>query len=368
MNYASIGLRWFFGILFGLLAVSMALTGNWLQVIPLVLLVILLLPFDQVFQRLTGKLLPWWGGLIAIVLLLMAFVWLGSLTEFTSAIYKSPDVKARFMAMYAARMKEWPVPYEDVFIETDYGKIHVIVSGPKQAPPLVLLHVSGVPSWSWQYNIQELSRHYRTYAIDTIGDAGASELKTRDHYPEDGKAQARLYSEIFDKLGIKSTYIAGGSEGGFIGTNIALYAPTRVKKLALLGPMGYGGTTASVLRIMLVQFFPLKPIQDSTIPWAFGDDPKVTRFSGEWLRLFMTETFPRKARPVPFTPGQLRNIKVPVLLVLGKRDNLVGDPENTRPLAQNIPDVRIEVLNTGHFVGVEQPQKVNRLIIEFLGA
>ena len=98
----------------------------------------------------------------------------------------------------------------------------------------------------------------------------------------------------------------------------------------MLGPMGYGGTTESVVRIIITQFFPLKPIQESTIPWAFGD----------WFRLMMAGTFPQKARPIQFTAEQLQSLKVPVLLVLGEKDNLVGGPESTRALAQDIPDIR----------------------------
>ena len=78
---------------------------------------------------------------------------------------------------------------------------------------MILLHASGVGAWSWLYNVEELNRHYRTYAIDTLGDAGRSELNRRDYYPQDGQAQAQLYSEIADKLGIESAYVVGASEG-----------------------------------------------------------------------------------------------------------------------------------------------------------
>jgi pimeloyl-ACP methyl ester carboxylesterase len=53
-------------------------------------------------------------------------------------------------------------------------------------------------------------------------------------------------------------------------------------------------------------------------------------------------------------------------LVLGKRDNLVGDPERTAALAQDVPNVRVEVLDTGHLIGAEPPERVNELIIGFL--
>jgi len=36
-----------------------------------------------------------------------------------------------------------------------------------------------------------------------------------------------------------------------------------------------------------------------------------------------------------------------------------------KKLAQNIPDVQTVVLNTGHAVGVERPEEVNSLIVNF---
>ncbi len=44
---------------------------------------------------------------------------------------------------------------------------------------------------------------------------------------------------------------------------------------------------------------------------------------------------------------------MPVLLLLSKRDGLVGNPENTRQLSQYIADVRVEVLDTVHLIIAE---------------
>lgn len=366
MKYVSLVLSWLFSIIFGLFAISMILTLNWLQAIALLGVVLVLLPpVRTLVHRSTGRSIPWWVWVVSIFVLLAAFVWFGSFNEYTSAIYNSPEVEARFMEMYDAKMEEWPVPYESVFVDTAYGKVHVIVSGPEDAPPVLLLHASGVSGWSWMYNVEELNKHYRTYAIDTLGDAGRSKLNSRDHYTQDGQAQAELHTEITDKLGIERAYVVGASEGGFIGTNYALYAPERVEKLVLLGPMGYAGTNASILRIVIAQFFPLKPIQESTFRWAFSDNPQLEEEFGEWFRLLMSGTFPQKARPTTFTAEQRQSLEVPVLLILGEKDNLVGDPENAKALAQDIPDIRVEVLDTGHLVGAEQPEQVNALIIEF---
>jgi pimeloyl-ACP methyl ester carboxylesterase len=365
MTYLTLALSWFFSIIFGLFALSMFLMGNWLQAIALLGVVLVLLPpVRTLAHRLTGRPIPWWLWAVSIVVLLAAFVWFGSFSQPTS-IYKSPKVEARFLEMYDEKMEAWPVPYEDVFVDTAYGQVHVIVSGPEDAPPVLLLHASGVAGWSWLYNAEELSQDYRIYAIDTLGDAGKSKLSNVDNYPQNGQQQGELYAEIAGKLGVEKAYVVGASEGGFIGTNYALYAPERVEKLVLLGPMGYAGTTESVVRIMIVTFFPLKPIRDNTIPWAFGDDPKVVDAFGEWFQLLMAGVIPKKATPIPFTAEQRQSLRVPVLLILGERDNLVGDPEIARAKVQDIPDIRVEVLDTGHLIGAEQPQRVNELIIEF---
>jgi pimeloyl-ACP methyl ester carboxylesterase len=304
------------------------------------------------------------GLLVAV--LLAAFALLGSINKPTS-IYKSPQVKARFMEIYDAKMKEWPVPYESLYVDTSYGQVHVIISGPEDAPPMLLLHASGVPAWSWKYNVEQLSQSYRTYAIDLIGDAGRSEYDSLDNRMRDGQDEAELYAEISDQLGVGQAYVVGASEGGFIGTQYALHAPERVEKLVLLGPMGYSGATQSVFRIMFAQFFPLKSIQESTFRWAFSDDPKLGQEFGEWFRLIMTGLKPVKVAPLPLKPEQRQRIQVPVLMVLGKRDNLVGDPAKATALVQDIPDIRVEVLDTGYLVGAEQPQQVNTLILEFCG-
>jgi len=45
----------------------------------------------------------------------------------------------------------------------------------------------------------------------------------------------------------------------------------------------------------------------------------------------------------------------------------IGDAGKSKAAYRNISDVRIEVLNTGHAMGVEQPDRVNALIHDFFG-
>jgi pimeloyl-ACP methyl ester carboxylesterase len=365
MSVVWVILGWILALVFGLLTISMLLLQNWGQAVVAFLLVLLCWPPLTSFlqNRFDFLLHPLLRGVL-IVGLLAVFAWLLVGRQATS-IYASPEVKKQFMTIYDEKMKEWPVPYEDVFLDTAYGPVHVIVSGPEDAPPLLLLHASGVAGWSWKYNVAGLSEKYRTYAIDLIGDAGKSEFNSLDQIMETGQDQARLYTEITDKLGVEKAYVAGASEGGFIGSNYALHAPERVEKLVLLGPMGYAGATQSIMRIMLAQFFPLKPIQESTFRWAFSDSDVLEEDFGEWFRLLMSESTPKKVAPLPLPAEERQRIQVPVLFVFGEKDNLVGDPQAASDLVQDMPDVQVKIVDAGHLMAAELPQQVNEIMLAF---
>ncbi len=85
----------------------------------------------------------------------------------------------------------------------------------------------------WMYNMADLSRSYRVYALDTIGDVG----KSLPEGPLNSRADISGWlSDAFDGLGLKSAFMAGASYGGCMAMGFALDEPERVRKIALLGP------------------------------------------------------------------------------------------------------------------------------------
>ena len=88
--------------------------------------------------------------------------------------FKTPEGEAAYLAAYDAAMKLWPVPYEEVEIPSRFGTTHVVVTGLKDAPPLVLLHGMAMTLNMWSPNIADFSNDYRVYAIDMMGHPGKS--------------------------------------------------------------------------------------------------------------------------------------------------------------------------------------------------
>lgn len=88
-------------------------------------------------------------------------------------MYNMPDLsvveekgREEYMKAYDDMLSLWPVPYESIDIQTGFGSTNINVCGPENADPIILLHAASVSSTEWFKNVSELSKDYRTYAVD----------------------------------------------------------------------------------------------------------------------------------------------------------------------------------------------------------
>lgn len=66
------------------------------------------------------------------------------------------------------------------------------------------------------------------------------------------------------------------------------------------------------------------------------------------------------------TTQNLGNIKIPTLLVCGEKD-LLTPPSVMKEMFHKIPDAEyVEIKNAGHMTPIENPDEVNKAIINFL--
>lgn len=72
-----------------------------------------------------------------------------------------------------------------------------------------------------------------------------------------------------------------------------------------------------------------------------------------------------KIMPSSLSAEQRQSINVPVMFIFGTRDNMVGDLEAAKALVQDIPAVRVEIVEAGHLMGGEIPEECNQLILDF---
>ena len=96
---------------------------------------------------------------------------------------------------------------------------------------------------------------------------------------------------------------------------------------------------------------------------AGARDPVANRANRAELRALMSL---RGFRPsMRLTGEDLRRLEVPVLMIWGDRDPVVPVAQ-ARAAAAEIPDARLEVLPAGHVPQLGNPDRVARLLEEFV--
>jgi pimeloyl-ACP methyl ester carboxylesterase len=288
----------------------------------------------------------------------------------SESIYRSEDAEASVFAAYDSILESWPVAWEGLDVPSPYGTSHVLVSGPLDGVPVLLFHAASMAAVSWRPNVLALNEAgFRTYAVDYIGESGRSVLDDLDFYPKSPSEIGQLYRNIADSLGIEGGPTIGASAGGHTAMRYALACPGRVSRLVLLGPMGIVPLGfGAVWRMMMVSMFPSTGRVRKTGVWALGSAEEVAEPYGSWFETVLESVSspPRVGRPVALTSAEMTSLSMPVLLVLGDRDNLVGDPARAARKAGAFPNVTVETLDSSHLLGVEQAQTVNQLMVRFL--
>jgi pimeloyl-ACP methyl ester carboxylesterase len=286
-----------------------------------------------------------------------------------SSNFKTPEGEAKYIAAYETTLTLWVIPYEFLEVPTPWGRTHIIACGPKDAPPLVLLHGMSLSATMWFSNVAALSRNYRIYAVDTIGSAGKSvavrPLKSRADL-------AGWLNGVLDGLGISQTHMLGHSHGGWLALNFALSASERVKRLILLAPAASLLPLVSQfwLRGIPVMLFSRRSFITNFMKWMTVEGFVVNELFVEQFVLGVKNFRPRpqiRVLPTVFTDDELRQIKAHTLLLIGGKE-VIYDPEAAVKRAkQLIPHVEAEMVpNASHGLPMEQAELVNERILSFL--
>jgi pimeloyl-ACP methyl ester carboxylesterase len=297
--------------------------------------------------------------------------------------FRSDGARERYLAHYDAWAELWPIASEVRTLETDHGRTLVRISGPRDAPPLVLLPARGSHSLGWTPMIQALSEVHRTYAVDSIYDFGRS-VNAR---PATGiEDYTGWLDELFDALGLgEGVNLLGLSRGAWMSAEYLVRAPQRLAKVVWLSP---GALLFPYSRVLLLQavlgvpmmLAPSHRTVDWTMrwmmpDWAESDGPTRDRYDrfvdgmAEGIRCFDLAKidFMRIERVIE--DSELRDIKVPVLYVAGEREKMYSAASGAARLKAVAPQIETAVIpGAGHDLVPMQPEAVARIALEFLEA
>lgn len=256
-------------------------------------------------------------------------------------------------------------------IPTRAGDVSYSVRGTGQ--PILLLHATLHSSHDFDSIIPQLSLHHQTIAIDWPGHGDSSP-------PVDRQPTAPLFADILEdiitSLDLPAALFIGNSVGGFAAARLAITHPDKVKGLVLVNNGGFvpwDWTSRSLTRLIGVQW--VYRWIFSLLVWRYmapqNDEDKLiatqvsqyaktvegSRIAASIFRSFLA--------PEHDLRSQASDVKVPTLIVWGKRD-LVVPLSVGHATHKMIAGSRFEVLDAGHVVFASKPEEFLGLVEPFI--
>lgn len=285
--------------------------------------------------------------------------------------FRSADAQTEYLAYYDRLAQGWPVPSQTRMVDTAYGQTFVRLSGPVDAPPLVLLPGGALNSTMWLPNIEALSQKYRTYAVDQIYDTGRS---IYTHAPKTVSDLLDWLDELLTKLGLgDSISLMGLSYGGWLTLQYALRFPHRLAKIVLLAPPGIVSFPAGFIFRFFFCF--IRPTYLKTFfYWIFtdsmqkgGDTAKMAESLVEGMQLdIRCYKARRMVLPKIMKDEELQALQVPTLYLVGENDKTCTPHKAVERFQKLALQVQTEIIPTaGHDLTFVQARVVNDKILSF---
>ena len=194
--------------------------------------------------------------------------------------------------------------------------------------PFILLHGNGENSDYFQGQIDEFSKYYHVYAIDTRGHG-----KT----PRGDKSfTIRQFADdllcFMNEQNLERAHLLGFSDGGNIAMIFAMRYPDRVNRLILnganLNPNGVRRSTQLPIEL------------GYKLAKRFAEKSDSARLNAEMLGLMVNDP--------NVEPEELAGIKAKTLVIAGTKDMI--KEEHTKRIARGIPDATlVSIVKSGWF-------------------
>ena len=197
-----------------------------------------------------------------------------------------------------ARMADWfetfraaiAVPTESRLVDTPFGKTHVLVAGPADGPPLVVLHGALATSAHVLPELGSLVERHRVYAVDVLGQSVMSEDRRLDVADD---SYGAWLAAVCEGLALTKTTVFGVSWGGFVALKLAKVAPALIEALVLMVPAGvvngsaWTGFTKVGWPMLTYRLSPSQKRLEKLVAGLFtSDDARWTTYFGDAVRSY----------------------------------------------------------------------------------
>ncbi len=236
-------------------------------------------------------------------------------------VYKSNEYMGKMHRFYDEELESLGIEYEELNLETSYGKTHVIVAGDQKKQKIFTLHGgNGINPLNIRIFMPLLEK-YCIVAPDVIGMPGKSAPhrtlnSNRDDY-------GLWIAEVLDEMHIDSIMFVVSSYSSAMMLSLAKIQPERIVKAALLVPSGIAhGPLIPIIRRMTLPFVkyychPTAKSLDGIMDTMITDGDDVWR---RFLHLMMSGYKMELRAPREYKPKELFAFEAPILIIASTDD------------------------------------------------
>ena len=248
--------------------------------------------------------------------------------------------------------------------------VHHVVTGPQDAPVVVLSNSLGSTHTMWDAQAEALAEHFRVVRYDTRGH-GQSPVPVG---PYDIDDLADDVVALLDTLGVERAHVVGLSLGGMTGMRLAARNPERVDRLivlctgARLEPSSAWHDRAATVRELgtgavaeaVVQRWFTAPYLDANPDIKAACEATVAGTPAEGYASSCEVIATMDLHP------DLPTISAPTLAIAGA-DDPATPPPFLQAIAEGVQDGRLLVVpQSAHLANAEQPETITPAIIAHL--
>lgn len=285
--------------------------------------------------------------------------------------------------------------YFDGWVLVNNVRTHYCWAG-TEGPVVILLHGAG-PGVSgeagWRLMLPALAQAgYRAIAVDQLSmgltDKRPHAWPTRGH-----QSLVDHVKEFLDALCLEEVYVVGNSQGAYVAAKLAIDHPDRVKSAVLIGStlvaramreempppegnkklldvIGYDYTREAMVKFVTMNTHDPANVSDEIIELRH----QTANLPGNKEALQVFKEYQEKMNTNPklwdrfSIKDALPQSKVPMKFIWGIQDKL-SKVEIGYELEKKLPNIPFEYIdNCGHQCQTDQPEIVNKLIIDFFAA
>lgn len=275
-----------------------------------------------------------------------------------SIVFQSEEAKLQMQRASAEFLARFPCQVEERFANTAQGRTRVLITGPIDGPPMIVLHGAMASAAHVLPELGPIVDHCRVYAVDVLGQSPWSE----DRRLQDPAAWLR---EVADELRLAQFALLGASWGGMTALRAALGMPERLRQLVLVVPVGvvsgsvWAGLVNAAWPLMMYRWKPTPARLERILATQFTTrDAAWAQYLGEALLAYRLDFNIPRFR----ASDGWKNLRCPVLVFGAEHDiHAPGEPLLQR-IQSWLPHAETELLR-----GSKHCPPLTREFRQFLG-